>query len=205
MDIKLNLINRSNDANNSQIVIFQKNAAADEREPAVAWQVIQNLGPGENHPFKYSIDTAISVGDSWGNYSPRLAAQNGQLFSMARTSSGDTLSLHGPATSPDEIECRNDLQQGAISVGLYKSGKLLLQKRSVAPGQQAVFVLQPKLFIEVVSQMEEGEFMDSAIMSNINTELSLLGIASADIIMSGGGPGPTSTPFRFTLENVVMA
>jgi len=205
MDIKLNLINRSNDANNSQIVIFQKNAAAGADELPIAWQVIQNLGPGENHPFKYSMQTAISVGDGWGNYSPQLAAENGQLFSMAHTASGDTLSLHGRATSINEIQCRNDLQQGAISVGVYKSGRLLLQKTSIAPGQQAAFALYPTLFIGVVQQMEEGEVMDSAILSDINTELSLFGIASADIVMSGGGPGAGSTAFRFTLENVVMA
>ena len=42
MDIKLNFINDSNDANNSEIVIFAKNAATDVHETAVAWQVIQN-------------------------------------------------------------------------------------------------------------------------------------------------------------------
>ncbi|MBT9441299.1 MAG: hypothetical protein IV087_05435 [Acidovorax sp.] len=46
--------------------------------------------------------------------------------------------------------------------------------------------------------------MNSAIISNINTELSLLGIASADIVMTGGGPGANSTPFAFNLENIVM-
>jgi hypothetical protein len=47
--------------------------------------------------------------------------------------------------------------------------------------------------------------MDSAIISNIDTEISLLGLASADIIMTGGGPGQNSTPFEFQLANVVMA
>jgi hypothetical protein len=27
-------------------------------------------------------------------------------------------------------------------------------------------------------------------------------VSSADIVMSGGGPGASSTPFRFTLRNV---
>ena len=44
----------------------------------------------------------------------------------------------------------------------------------------------------------------SAVVSNINTEISLLGIASADIVMTGGGPGANSTPFAFSLQNVVM-
>ena len=47
--------------------------------------------------------------------------------------------------------------------------------------------------------------MNSAIISNINTEISLLGIVSADIVMTGGGSGPNATAFVFTLENVVMA
>ncbi len=46
--------------------------------------------------------------------------------------------------------------------------------------------------------------MNSAIVSEINTELSLLGIASADIIMTGGGAaGQGAQPFVFNLENIV--
>jgi hypothetical protein len=47
--------------------------------------------------------------------------------------------------------------------------------------------------------------MNSAIIANANTEISLIGIASADIVMTGGGPGPSSTPYQFNLENVVFA
>ena len=205
MDIKLNLINHSNDANDAQVVIFQKNVAAGVDELPVAWKVIQNLGQGDHHPFIYPLLLTIAACDSWGNDSPQLAADNGQLFSMARTASGDTLSLQGQATSRSEIQCRNDLPQGAMSAGLYKSGNLLMQKTSIAPGQTAAFALRPTLFIGVVPQMEEGEVMDSAILSDINTELSLFGIASADIVMIGGGAGQNSAPLRFTLENVVMA
>ena len=43
MDIQLNFINNSNDANNSQVVIFQKNVATDFDELAVAWQVVSGV------------------------------------------------------------------------------------------------------------------------------------------------------------------
>lgn len=204
MDIKLNLINRSNDTNNSEIVIFQKNTATEFDDMAVAWQVIRYLGQGDNHPFVYPMITTIAASDSWGNYTPQLPAENGQLFSMVLTPSGDQLKLNGPASSPGEVQCRNDLAIGAISAGLYKSGKLLLIKTGIAPGQKAVFSCKPTLFIGVVSQVEEGEVMNSAILSDINTELSLLGIQRADIVMTGGGAGPQATPFEFRLENVVM-
>ena len=205
MDIKLNLINDSNDVNNSEIVIFAKNAATDVQETAVAWQVIKNCGRGDHHPFVYPMTTQVGASDSWGNFTPLLNAANGQQFSMVLDTSGDVLKLSGSASSPNEIEVLNALRQGAINAGIYKSGKLYAQETNVAPGQKAVFQFKPTLWIGVVSQAEEGEVMNSAILSSVNTELSLLGVASADIVMTGGGAGPSATPFEFTLANVEFA
>ncbi len=205
MDIKLNLINDSNDVNNSEIVIFAKNAATDVQETAVAWQVIKNCGRGDHHPFVYPMTTQVGASDSWGNFTPLLNAANGQQFSMVLDTSGDVLKLSGSASSPHEIEVLNALRQGAINAGIYKSGKLYAQETNVAPGQKAVFQFKPTLWIGVVSQAEEGEVMNSAILSSVNTELSLLGVASADIVMTGGGAGPSATPFEFTLANVEFA
>jgi hypothetical protein len=205
MDIMLNFINYSNDANNSQIVIFQKNVATNFDELHVAWQVIQNCGQGDNHPFPYPMTMYIGASDSWGNFMPTLEAQNGQMFSVARTNSGDTFSVIGDSASATEVQARNDLSQGAINVSIYKSGKLLAKKTSTAPGQKAVFQFKPTIWIGAVSQVTEGNVMDSAIIDDVNTEISLLGIASADIVMTGGGPGPTSLPFDFKLQNVVRA
>ena len=56
-----------------------------------------------------------------------------------------------------------------------------------------------------MSQVEQGQIINAAIISEVNTEISLLGIQSADIVMTGGGPGADSQPFSFHLENVVMA
>jgi hypothetical protein len=205
MDIQLNLINQSNDANNSDVVVFQKNVATDYDELAVAWQVIKYLGQGCNHPFTYPMTMYISAEDAWGNYTPQQEAQNGQLWAMVCDTSGDVLKYQGAAPSSKEIQLRNDLASGAIAANIYKDGKLLATKTSVAPGQKAVFQFQPTIWIGVVSQVEQGEVMNSAIISDINTEISLLGIASADIVMTGGGPGPDSSPFEFSLENVVMS
>lgn len=203
--IKLNFINDSNDANNSNVVIFQKNVATSYDELAVAWQVIKYCGQGDNHPFTWPVASTVAASDSWGNYTPQLAAQAGQMFKMVLTASGDQLQAAGPASSPTEIQVINALNKGAISANVYKDGKLLATRTSIAPGQKAVFEFKPTLWIGVVSEIDEGQVMNSAIISNINTELSLLGIASADIVMTGGGPGASSQPFQFTLQNVVMA
>lgn len=202
--INLNFVNSSNDANNSDIVVFQKNVATDFDELAVAWTVIKNCGQGDNHPFTFPMEMQVSASDSWGNYTPKLNAENGQMFHVYLSNSGDSLAYKGPATSQKEVQVLNDLEQGAVGANIYKDGKLLAAKTSIAPGQKAVFEFKPTIFIGVVSQVEQGQIMNSAIISNINTELSLLGIAAADIVMTGGGPGPKSQPFQFTLENVQM-
>lgn len=205
MDVQLNFINNSNDANNSDVVIFQKNVATSFDELAVAWQVIQNCGQGDNHPFIYPMDMHVSASDSYGNFTPQLQAQYGQRFTMQLTTSGDTLVYSGPASATTEVQVLNGLPKGAINANVYKAGRLLATKTSIAPQQEAVFQFKPTLWIGVASQVVQGQVMNSAILSSINTELSLLGISSADIVMTGGGPGANSTPFAFTLQNVVMA
>ncbi|MGN7824011.1 hypothetical protein ACTJJB_28055 [Chitinophaga sp. 22536] len=204
-DIRLNLINRSNDRNNSSIVIFQRNEATSFNELAVAWQVVRNLGQGWNHPFSYPMEMSVSASDSWGNYSPLKAAVNGQQFQVVRDPSGDILKYAGQATSQNEVEILNALDLGAVNANVYRDGKLLATKTAIAPGQKATFQFRPTIWIGVVSQVVEGQLINSAILQQINTELSLFGIASADIVMTGGGPGASSTPFEFTLQNILYA
>jgi hypothetical protein len=204
-DIELTFINKSNDRNNSEIVVFQKNQAVSVGELAIAWLVIKNCGQGWRHPFQYPVEMFAAASDSWGNFSLQLQASYGQQFEVTENQSGDTLKYAGPATSPDEVELLNALPTGAVNAHIYKSGRLLAVKTGIAPGQKAVFQFKPTIWLGVASQVEEGGVMNSAIMSGINTEISLFGIKSADIVMTGGGPGVSATPFVFTLENIVYA
>jgi hypothetical protein len=204
--IKLNFINESNDANNSSVVIFQKNVATSFDEIAVAWKVIKNCGTGWQHPFTFPMNFQISASDSWGNAIIQpIDAYNGQLFSVVRAGSGDQLAYFGPAASRKEVQLRNDLPLGSINANIFKDGRLLSTKTGVSPGQKAVFEFKPTIWIGVVSQVDEGDVINTAIMSDINTELGLLGVASADIVMSGGGVGAGARRFDFTLSNVKYA
>lgn len=205
--INLQVINQSNDANNSEILIFQKNVAPGYSEIAVAWKVIQNLGNGDRHPFVYSYDLAVDANDSYGNYTPQLSPANpGSAFQMVLNTSGDVLQPYPPgAAVPTDVDVRNDLTTGAIDANIYRSGLLLATKTNVVPGQKATFVFKPTIFIAVASQIQQGDVIDSAVLSSINTEISLLGISSADIIMSGGGSGTNAVPYSFSLQNVIFS
>jgi hypothetical protein len=200
MDIEITFINQSYDANNSSIVIFQKNVAASFDEIAVAWTVIENVGRNWSHKFTFPVSFFVGAQDSWGNVTDLQPAQNGQKWDVVRSTSGDVLSLDSnQASSLNEVEVKNCLSVGAVDAQIYKAGKLLATKTGVSPQQKAVFSFKPTIWVGVVSEMEEGAIMNSAVMSDINTEISLLGITKANLIMTGGGVGSTALPFKFTL------
>ncbi|GGH66983.1 hypothetical protein HNQ91_001754 [Filimonas zeae] len=202
--IKLNFINQSNDTNNSQIVIFQKTNSAGDI-PAIAWTVIKNCGRDFTHPFEYPMSYQITATDSFGNTSPKLAANNGDQFSFVLEPSGHALHLLQEAGNPEAVTVANNLAEGAINAGIYKDGRLLAAIDRILPEEKASFSFTPTIWIGAVSQLEEGAVIDTAIAQQIDTEISLLGIQSADIIMRGGGSGPDAKPFTFNLENINYA
>lgn len=204
MDVKLNFINRSNDTSNSKVLIFQKNESTDFEAISVAWRVIKNCGTNCNHPFVFPLEFEVDANDSYGNFTPRMAAVNGELFSVLRDGSGNIFRKTGNSTSPLEVQVRNDLGSGSVGSNIYKDNRLLATKLCVVPNQKAIFKFNPTIWIGVASEVEEGEVISSAVLTDMNTEISLLGIRSADIIMSGGGCGTESTAFQFNLENVVL-
>lgn len=205
MNIKLNFINRSDEANDPDIVIFAMPVEPDSRDLAVAWQVIRHCGRGDSHPFVFPEATDVGCSDSDGNFTPRLPAATGQRFTMTLAPSGHELVASGQGSSPIQVQVLNGLQSGAINAHIYKAGKLFLRKTAIAPEELAAFQFKPTIWIGAVSQVEEGQPLNSAVTSSVDAELSLLGIASADIVMTGGGPGPKAPPLKFTLDNVVMA
>ena len=182
----LRLINHSNDSNNDEVVIFQGNVSEDLRELHIAWQVIRNLGVGDSHPFTYPIASTVAASDSFGNTTTPMDASPGAAFEMIRKRSGDVLEYAGQSTNPDEIEVRNNLERGAISALVFKSGKLLLSQTGIVPLQKAVFEIEPIISVGVASQVVEGVSVSSAVLSQVNTQFDLMGVKSAGIIMTGG-------------------
>ncbi len=202
-DVLLNFINKS-DTPRANVVIFQKNAALPFNEIATAWRVIRNCGRGDQHPFSFPQVNTISASDAWGNFVPQMTANNGQMFEVAETSEGEVLRYAGPSVLPGEIQFRSNIKKGSLNAWIYRDGKVLSSITNVVPGQRVSFRFKPSIWIGFVKDVEEGELMSSAILSTINTEISLLGIRSGSIIMTGGGEGRDARPVQFNLANVVM-
>ena len=202
-DIQLKVLNRSNDINNSNIVVFQKNVSADANVQTIAWRVIKNLGIGDYHPFTYPMAFEIAAKDANGNYMPNQKCTNGQAFEVIMSSSGHVLQRASyPSSSPAEVQVYNNLSLGDIDAQCYRDGKLLAAKTNVSPGMKASFEFLPKIFIGMVSQIEQGAVMSSNIPVQFLTELDLLGVSEADIVLTGGGGGEEATPFVFQMTNI---
>ncbi|CAB3728207.1 hypothetical protein [Trinickia soli] len=204
MNIALRFINRSNDCGSSEVALFQRNVIPEFDELAIAWRVIRYCGRDCIHPFTYSTDIEIALGDDHGNFSPRISAAAGSRIVVASHPGGrPRLASASDGALHSDIEVVNQLGRGAVNVNAYVAGRLMAAKTAVAPGQKAVFQFAPVLWIGVGSQIEESRALASAVVSSANAPLDLHGIASADIAMTGGGSGESAQPFRFELENVV--
>lgn len=205
MDVRLNFINHADDPNHSQLLIFGRNPETSLDEIAAAWTVIADFRPSMTYAVLYPADTGISVQDGFGNFTPMLPAAPGQHFRVAESEDGLIVEQAVAAGPPDQITLANQLRQGAVHVGLYKDKRLYLAERNLLPEQTAAFRLRPTIWVGVASQSPLDAGSNSAILSSVATEISLLGVASADIVMTGGGTGANAGPLAFTLENVVMA
>lgn len=204
--IKLNIINHSNDKNNGKIVIFQKNEASNFNQNPIAWKVFDNNNSINTHPFEYSLNYQIVGSDLTGNHTSLTNAVTGQTLEMHQNSSEYHLkSIATSIAHPEQVIIKNKLEDKPIQVSCYRNGKILASKSNVLPDQNVIFEFQPKIYIGLVSEILEGEIINSAIVSQINTEINLFGIDSADIVLTGGGSGIDSTPYQFILENITKS
>lgn len=196
MDIEITFINQSNDPDNAEVVVFQKNIAANSDAAAVAWRVLKGAGRGWKNKFFYPMNFYVGAQDSWGNVSDLQLAATGQRWDVVRSSSGDILELDPMgASSFSEVEIKNCLPQGSVDAQIYKDRRLLAVKTGVSPQQKAVFEFKPTIWVGVVAGIEEGDIMNSAILSTIHAEISMVGITKADLIMTGGGAMPIKFSF----------
>lgn len=199
--INLRVINNSNDFTGS-VLIFQKNVSSSFDETATAWIFTENLNQSEMFSFTFGSELRISATDQFGNTIPSLQATPGTQYTLIDSGTGAEI-ITDFSSSMRDIEFRNQIN-GTVTANIYRSNKLLISK-TVVPEQTVTFQFKPTIWIGVAAGLTEGQELDSSILSSINTEISLLGIDSADIVMTGGGIGPSATPISFSLENIVFA
>lgn len=165
-----------------RVVIFLKNVAIDFGDTYQIWQDLF-VSPNHNAYFTFSGTDSLLVSGS-GLYSKTMTTgrkygfdDNGVITDVGSASSGD-------------YAVRND-SSASKTVLVKRNGKTLAQV-VVEVDATKTFDFRPTFWVGVIG-FGAGDFN----VSDINTEVSLLGVTTADLSVTG-----TPGNYSFSLDNV---
>ena len=189
-NVKITYVNRSMNQDLPKIFLFLKNEIPtfDALKEGVAWRVLEDVGRGSSCKLNYPIETAVSA--SWNDHTCQTAMLDstiGKRYCVAEDETGITISEDGNAGNTRSIDVANKIHvANGISVDLYKDGKLMMRKKTVAYDQKATFVLHPKLYWGLASEIQEGEQLSSAVLNSDSFfEQDLEGVSEAVVGLYG--------------------
>ena len=188
--VKIKYVNHSLNLDQPSVFIFAKNEIPtfDALKDGVAWRVINKVGRNSSCTFTFPYATEISA--SWNDGSCRtvtMPVSIGSKFCVTKDDTGIVLLGDGIAPSTTAIDVLNNIQTpGGISVSLYKDGRVMMTKKIVAYDQKATFVLHPKLYWGLASEIQEGEELSSAVLNSDSFfEQDLEGVSEAVVGLYG--------------------
>ncbi len=189
-DVKITYVNHSGNQDNPTVFLFTKNEVPtfDVLRDGVAWRTFERIGRGSSATAVFPINTEVSA--SWDGGCCRtalLTASIGGSYTVAKDSTGIVLTKEGNAGNTRSIDVVNGVQvDGGICVNLYKDGHIMMTKQIVAYDQKATFVLHPKLYWGLASEIQEGELLNSAVLDSASFyELDLEGLTEVTVGLYG--------------------
>ncbi|WDV46470.1 hypothetical protein PV797_01940 [Clostridiaceae bacterium M8S5] len=201
-EVKITYINKSINNDLPKIFIFAKNEATtfDALKEGVAWKVIEDIGRDSWSEFVYPIESQVGVTWNEGsNHTRLLTASIGNRYTVDKNRTGIVLEENGAASSTDLIEVLNTFRiKKGISAGLYKSGKLVMEKKVVGYKQKATFKMHPIIYWGIASEIQEGKSLSSAVLNSDEFyKLDLQGLSEVTISLNGN----VKNGFEFRIEN----
>jgi len=201
-NIEITYVNKSMNNDLPTVFVFTKNETPtfDALKEGVAWRVIPDIGRSSSSSFVFPIVT--EVGATWQNGQNKtqvLSSTIGARYTVSKDATGVVLAANGSASDSKSIDVNNDVNvQNGISAQLYKDGKLMMEKKIVGYGQKATFVLKPKLYWGIASEIQESQLLNSAVLNTDNFfEQDLEGVTKATISLNGNA----QDGYSFKVEN----
>lgn len=193
-------VNETETPDQPTIFVFAKNAASpsDELTGEIAWRVMPDVGTGSSSVLIYPLTFTVRAGDMWGNMTPSLAAEVGGRYEVVDDVTGIVLGPSGSASQSNAIEVICQRQKGSINVLLLKDDKAFMLEANVVPAQKATFILEPKLYWGIASDIEEAQLISTAVLqTDVFFEQDLEGVTQATVTLTGD---PT-TGYQFEVES----
>ncbi len=187
-DVNITYVNNSN-PDQPTIFVFTKNLVPtfDVLKDGVAWRTMPDIGKGSSSCFVYPITTHVQA--MWGdcNVTRSIQADIGKRYKVVEDDTGIVLQPDGGASDPTAIEVTSNVQvDGGIKAQLCKDGKVLMTKNIVAYDQKATFILHPKLYWGIASEIQEGQLISSAVLNTDHFfEHDIEGVTHATVTLTG--------------------
>lgn len=200
-DVNITYVNNSESTDKPTIFVFSKNVAPtfDVLKHGVAWRVMPNIGKGSSSSFIFPINTTVQATWGDGNRTAMLDAVAGKRYIVEEDNTGIVIKQEGQASQPGAIEVKNLIHvPGGIHAQVCKDGKVFMNIGIVAYDQTAVFVIHPKLYWGMASEIEEGQSISSVVLDTDDFfEQDLMGVTSATVTLIGN----PREGYRFLVEN----
>lgn len=200
-DVKITYVNQSMNPDKPIIFVFTKNLIPtfNVLTDGIAWRIMPNLGRGSSSQFVFPITTTVQA--MWGgsNQTQSLSADIGKRYSVEEDNTGIVLIPNGNATQSTAIEVNSEVKvEGGIQAQLCKDGKILMTKKIVGYNQQATFVLHPKLYWGIASEIQEGQNISSAVLNADDFfEQDIEGVTRAVVTLTGN----PEEGYQFIVDN----
>lgn len=185
------IIDSSDVASPKRVILYILDVATNFDETPLMWKEFY-FGPQNTHPKTF---------DFWGEYTASGYLGSKYLFEVPvivgkkyRVNDAETeFELMGNASSGSEIQILNNKSQ-SLSLIVKKSNSLLYNK-TLASNATKAFEFKRTFYIGATETLS-GYYH----ISNVNTEISALGVESADVVMTNG----SGEPYQFSLSNIVF-
>ncbi len=184
-DITIKYINKVSDDPGKPCVVVFTNISNSSRPWAIAWQVIKNINQQDWYTFNYSLATYIQVTWNNGKSGTPLIKLQKSSFSFEDAGKGFSLVENDFVATANQFSVTNKATiSGGITVTAFKDNNPIAVKHTVAKDQKANFVLQPKLYWAVVSDIDVGEIIYLEDIPSY-TEVFLDGLKSLTMTLTG--------------------
>lgn len=201
-NIKITYVNHSLNMDQPKIFLFAKNETPtfDVLKSGIAWKVIDKVGRGSICRFPFPVETQVCA--TWNGrtcFTNTLQAVQGRSYNVIKDDTGIVLLEGDNAGNISSIDVLNEVQiPGGLSVDLYKDGRILTTENIVAYHQKATFVIHPKLYWGIASEIQEGDQISSAVLNSTHFfEQDLTGVSETTVALYGNA----EQGYQFKIEN----
>jgi hypothetical protein len=191
-EFPIKIIDSSDVSSPKRVLLYIRDNSAGFDETVLLWKEFY-FGPKNTHPKTFDFYGEYTASGYVGsNYIFDTTVVVGKKYRLNESNTG--FELMGNSSPGTEIQIFNNNVQ-SLNLIMKKSNSIL-STATVASGATKGFAFKKTIYIGATTDLVNPyEF------SNINTEISFLGVAAAHVVMTEG----SEQPYQFSLSNIVYS